>query len=331
MVDIGKRNVLKAAALAAAGTAAGCAAIGPEPSRREPAAKRALSLGTSPPGGGFTVYGAAFAATVNELELSLEIQPVNTKGSTDNIPLLEQGKLALGLVGGEPAFEALSGVGRPPAALRIVSPMYSSAGMFVVRGDGNIRSISDLKGKPVVFGARGSGLIVLARYVLDGMGLDMDRDFQASYLDRSDIGVTMVQDGRAAALWGGGIGWPGFTAMAKSPSGARFVVPDETEATRILGKHSFLKRLSVPASTYPGQNAPIHSVGTWSVVMARADLDESVAYSLARAVHKGEAAITARVPSGVETRAANTLVAAPRSEYVHPGVLRYLREQGISR
>jgi len=36
----------------------------------------------------------------------------------------------------------------------------------------------------------------------------------------------MVQDGRAAALWGAGIGWPGFSAMAESPGGARFIAPD---------------------------------------------------------------------------------------------------------
>ena len=47
--------------------------------------------------------------------------------------------------------------------------------MFVVRGD----SIPDLRGKPVIFGARGSGLVILARYVLDGRGLDPARDFHA--------------------------------------------------------------------------------------------------------------------------------------------------------
>ena len=289
-----------------------------------------LTLGTSPPGGGFTPYGAAFAATVNELEPSVEIQPVNTKGSTENIPLLERGKLSLGLVGGEPAFEALAGVGRAPASLRIIAPMYSSAGMFVVRGDSPYASIGDLKGQPVVFGVRGSGLVVLARYAIDGMGLDMDRDFQAIYLDRSDEGVAMVQDGRAAALWGGGIGWPGFVNMAKSPGGARFVVPNEAETARILSKHGFLKRLTVPAGIYAGQQAPIHSVGTWSVVLSRADLDENVAHAIARAVHKGESAMAKRATSAQETRAANTLVAASRREHIHPGVLRCLRDAGLS-
>ena len=67
----------------------------------------------------------------------------------------------------------------------------------------------------MAFGARGSGLVILARYVLDGLDLDRDRDFQAIFLDQAGDGPKMVLDGRAAALWGGGTGWPGFAAVAR--------------------------------------------------------------------------------------------------------------------
>ena len=80
----------------------------------------------------------------------LEIEAVNTKGSTENVPLLESGSIDLGLVQGEAAMEALNGIGRPPANLRVLAAMYATAGMFVVRADSAYRSIDDLKGKPVV-------------------------------------------------------------------------------------------------------------------------------------------------------------------------------------
>jgi hypothetical protein len=91
-------------------------------------------------------------------------------------------------VQGEVVHEAMTGVGRPPADLRVLTAMYSTAGMFVVRADSHVRSIGDLRGQPVAFGARGSGLVILARYVLDGLGLDRDRDFQAVFLDRAGDG-----------------------------------------------------------------------------------------------------------------------------------------------
>jgi uncharacterized protein len=285
-----------------------------------------VTLGTATPGGGFPVYGQAIAETVAATDPSLAIETTHTKGSTENVPLLEAGRLDLGLVQGEVAYEALEGVGRPRADLRILAAMYSTPGMFVARGDSEYRAIRDLTGRYVAFGARGSGLVILARYVLDGLGLDQSRDFHAVFLDAAGDGPAMVLDGRVAALWGGGLGWPGFAAVARGPAGARFIAPDADGIRRILAKHAFLKPMTVPAGSYPGQTLPIDSVGSWSFIMARPSLADDVAYRLARALHRGEAALGQRLAQARETTAANTVAAAPRPDLIHAGARRYLRE-----
>lgn len=286
-------------------------------------------LGTATPGGGFPAYGAAFIDTVHEFDPSLSIEARNTKGSTENVPMLERGELDIGLVQGEVAYEVLTGVGRPPADLRIVAAMYSTPGMFVVRADSPARSIHDLVGKPVAFGARGSGLVILSRYLLDGLGLDQDRDFQAIYLDRAGDGPEMVLDGRAAALWGGGIGWPGFVKVASSPGGARFIAPSADEAKTIMAKHGFLKPLTAPPGSYPGQSAPIHSIGSWSFVMARPSLAPDIGYRIARALDRGQAAIATRLAQAAETTPANTVAALPTGAKLDAGVAKYLGEIGL--
>ncbi len=297
----------------------------------EGAAITRVILGTATPGGGFPLYGGAVVDAVHAADPSLVIEPRNTKGSTENVPLLEAGQLDLGLVQGEVAYEALSGIGRAPADLTILAAMYSTAGMFVVRADSPVRSIADLEGKPVAFGARGSGLVILARYVLDGMGLDRDKDFGAVFLDKAGDGPAMVLDGKVAALWGGGVGWPGFVAVAEAPAGARFIAPTADEAARIRAKHAFLKPLTVAPGSYPGQTKPIESVGSWSFIMARPGLDDAVAYRLSRALHLAQADLAKRLDQARETTAANTAAAAPRLELIHPGVLRYLREIAVVR
>jgi uncharacterized protein len=291
--------------------------------------KTQVILGTATPGGGFPLYGDAVTAVVNEVDASLALEPRNTKGSIENIPLLEAGRLDIALVTGEPAYEAFAGIGRPRTELKILAAMYSTPGMFVLRADNPARSIGDLKGKPVAFGAGGSGLVILARYVLDGIGLDPDKDFQAVYLDHAGDGPAKVLDGRVAALWGGGLGWPGFAAVAKSPGGARFIAPDAGEAARIRAKHSFLKAMTVPAGSYAGQTAPIASIGSWSFILARPSLGDDVAYRLARALHRGEEELGKRLAQARETTAANTAAAAPGRDLIHPGALRYLKEAGI--
>ncbi len=288
-----------------------------------------IVLGTATPGGGFPLYGAALVETVHEADPALVITPRNTKGSTENVPLLEAGKLDIALVQGEVAYEALSGIGRPPADLKIIAAMYSTPGMFVVRADSSYRAIGDLRGKAVAFGARGSGLVILARYVLDGIGLDQQKDFDAVYLDRAGDGPAMVMDGRVAALWGGGIGWPGFTAVAQGPAGGRFIAPSSEESARIRAKHAFLKPMTIAAGSYPGQDTAIASVGSWSFVLARPTLDDDTAYALARALQRGEDAFAKRLPQARDSTAANTVAAAPRAELIHPGVRRYLHEIGL--
>ena len=291
--------------------------------------KTTISLGTATPGGGFPLYGNAFAEVMNAADATLAIEPRNTKGSNDNIPLLEAGGLDIALVAGEPSYEAFMGIGRPATRLKILTAMYSSPGMFVVRADSPYKTIRDLVGKPVAFGAKGSGLPILSRYTLDGLGLKQDEDFQSIYLDRAGDGPAMVLDGRAAALWGAGIGWPGFTALAASPGGARFIAPDASEIAQIKAKHSFLKPLTVPAGSYPGQNDPINALGSWSFVLARENLPDDVAYRLARTLHGAEGELCKKLPQACETTAANTVAAAPNVELIHPGVMKYFREIGV--
>jgi TRAP transporter TAXI family solute receptor len=291
--------------------------------------KTTITLGTATPGGGFPLYGNAFAEVMNEIDPTLSIEPRNTKGSNENIPLLEEGKLDIALVAGEPSYEAFMGIGRPATRLKILTAMYSSPGMFVVRADSPYKTIRDLVGKPVAFGAKGSGLPILSRYLLDGLGLKQDEDFQSIYLDRAGDGPAMVLDGRAAALWGAGIGWPGFKTMSESPGGARFIAPDAEEIARIRAKHTFLKPLTIPAGSYPTQSAPINSLGSWSFVLARESLPDGVAYRLAKSLHGAESPLCKKLPQACETTAANTVAAAPKLELIHPGVLKYFREIGV--
>jgi len=238
-------------------------------------------LGTATPGGGFPLYGAAFAETVNQSDPTLVVEPRNTKGSTENIPLLEAGQLDIALVTGEPAYEAFEGIGRARSALKIVTAMYSTAGMFAVASDSPARSIGDLTGKPVAFGARGSGLVILSRYVLDGLCLDQDKDFQAIYLDRAGDGPAMVLDGRAAALWGGGVGWPGFAAVAQADgrfiAGRKFVASaiDFPATVQMAGEELFPAPVREKAKAWHWGN---HSLVTLHLALRHAPAYRAAAF-----------------------------------------------------
>jgi hypothetical protein len=249
-----------------------------------------LILGTAAAGGTFVLYAQALMDVLRSVDSLLEIHGKPTKGSGENVRLLEAGDVDLALVSGEVAHEVMAGLNRPAGKLKVVTVMYSTPGMFVVLADSRYRSILQLKGRPVVWNLKGSGFAVQARYVMDGIGLDMEKDFEPIWIDDLAEGPAMVLDGRAAALWGGGSGWPGFRTVMASRDGGRFIAPDAGEIQRILARHKFLKPISQPAGSYPGQDAAITSVGSWSFVMVRPGLDDAVAERLAKALHQAEGA-----------------------------------------
>ncbi len=284
-----------------------------------------ITFGTATELGGVTTYGQALIAAMRSVDPLLEIQTIPTKGVLENVSLLESGELDIGLAYGEVAYELFMGVGRSPTKLKVISAMYSTPGMFVVRADSRFHRIADLKDRPVVWGGRNSAPAVQARYAMDGLGLDIDKDFRAIYTDSLAEGSAMVVEGRAAALWGSGVRWAGFVQVAGSTRGARFVVPDFGEIERIHNKHNFLMRLTVPGGLYRGQYDPIDTVGSWSFILARADLDESVGYRLASSLYKIDR-VGASSRQLAETTPRNTLAAIPGPDVLQQGVIGFYKK-----
>ena len=286
-----------------------------------------ISLGTATPGGGFPLYGDAAAAAVNETDTSLLVQTRNTAGSAENIRLLEAGELDMALVAGEPAYEAFAGIGRAASDLKIVAAIYSSPGMFAVRRDSTAKSVRDLVGKPIAWGTRASGITLLGKYVMDGLGLDREKDFEPYFLDKAADGPGMVADGKVAAQWGAGIGWPGFSAITNA--GGRLIGLSADEIDTVQAKHTFLKAIVVKAGSYAGQTEPVLAVGSWSYILGGVTLKDDVAYRFARALDLAHARLVELVEQGAETTPENTVAAAPDLQRIHTGVLRYLADKGV--
>ena len=159
-----------------------------------------LKFATGGEGGGFVVYASAFVDAVKWANPKIGVRPLPTRGSVDNVPLLEAGTVDIGLVFGEMAQELFNPKSGAPTQLKVITTAYSSAGMFVVRADSRYRTIKDLMGRPVVWNGRGSGLALQGRYVMEGLGLDPEKDFEAIYTEQLVDGPAMILEGRASAL-----------------------------------------------------------------------------------------------------------------------------------
>ena len=84
--------------------------------------KTKVVLGTATPGGGFPAYGWPYAEVLNATDPTLDIEPINTKGSGENVGRIEDGSLDIALATGEVTYEAVNGIGRAPCRnIRIIS------------------------------------------------------------------------------------------------------------------------------------------------------------------------------------------------------------------
>ncbi|WP_300655025.1 TAXI family TRAP transporter solute-binding subunit [Hydrogenophaga sp.] len=280
-----------------------------------PAAWRPLRLGTSTPGGGFSQYDELLQTVLNRRQGRDWLHARPTRGTVDNLDLLQRGELDMALIQGTSADEVLQK--GPAGGLCILYAMYPSPGMLAVPRASAARRLEDLAGKPVVFGVRTSGLVALARQVFTGIGLDIDRDFKAIYVERAADSPRIVLTGEADALWGAGEGWPGFVQVAQSPGGARFIGPSPAQIPGILARYPLLKGMEVPAQSYPGIESPLPTVGSVNLILARADLDDARAAAFVEAMQQAGPELTAALPQAHFSTLANTLASAPARELLH--------------
>jgi TRAP transporter TAXI family solute receptor len=158
--------------------------------------QRPILLGTSTLGGGFALYGETVEAVLNRRAGRMLLKARATRGTTENIRMLERGDLDAALIQGTSASEVFER-GIAESRLRILFAMYPSPGMMAVPSASSARRLDDLVGQQVVFGVRTSGLVTLARQVFSGIGRDIDRDFHAIYVEQAAESPQIVIDGRA--------------------------------------------------------------------------------------------------------------------------------------
>jgi TRAP transporter TAXI family solute receptor len=144
-----------------------------------------IRIGTSERGGTFHSQGLALKAI---LERQPSLAPVEvldaTSASIENANRLHAGAIEFGFMAsnwigrarnGEPPFRA-------PIEIRMAAPMNAGPLFFITRAPSPIRSVGDLRGKRLVVGAAGSGMVQHAHTIFDVLGLRFE-EFEPVYLD----------------------------------------------------------------------------------------------------------------------------------------------------
>ncbi|WP_247873155.1 TAXI family TRAP transporter solute-binding subunit [Azospirillum sp. TSH64] len=254
-----------------------------------------------------------------------------SNGSVDNVEMLRAGTVEAGFAQADVAYWAYSGTGsftgkRPFTELRSLGMLYAEAIQIVVRSDGFIDRMADLKGRSISVGEEGSGTLVEARLILDAYGLS-----------ESTITPLYLKPGTAADRLAKGeldgffmVG--GYPVAAVSDVAARVpirLVPlDGEPADRLLRGQRFYIEQEIPANAYPG-SAPTPTLSLGAELLTRADRDPDLIYGVVRALwHENTRRVLADGhPQGRNFDPARAV--ANVSVPLHPGAERFYREAGL--
>lgn len=292
--------------------------------------RKFVTIGTAPGGGAFAQVGNAIANTLdaNKGDSQLEVTAQGTKGSKENIRLLDAGEIDFGMANAAIAYFATRGEGTWEKFydIRAVATMAPNIGIFVTTADTGIKKMADLKGKRVVMGPAGAGFDFFLKPLLEVHGLTYDDldVINASYLEA----VELINDGKAdAAFMGGAVPIPAVIQLSATQD-VVFVEFDEAAPKKLMEQHPFYFPVTIPAAKYDALEEDIQGINVGNMeLVTHKDVDEETVYQVTKLLHQNRDKVAEQHPAG-KALADKNITRNTGTEF-HPGAIRYFKEVGI--
>ena len=285
-------------------------------------AAQEIHLGTSTVGGIYYSIGVPITQVVNKYMPDVHVTPEITSGSTENIRLLGQGKLELGLTVPFKTVEAMEG--KPPFTqkipLRTVIRTVPVVNLFVVMANSDIKSIPDLKGKRVNLGQPG-GLDENAFGAIDAYGMTK-KDIKWSVTGVAQ-GVEGLKDGKFDAV----ITTIPLINQLKATHDIRILFPDEAHIDKMTAKVKGWSKWLMPAGTIKGMDKPVLVPDFGSQLTCLEGASPDLIYKITKNLveHLDEM----RAMFAPYRDLSKELAASPVGVPLHPGAVKYFKEAGL--
>ena len=288
-----------------------------------------LSIGTAPLGGAFAQVGGALAEVLNAAkgENNWNAQAQGTKGSQENIRLLDREKIEFAMSNAAITYFAVRGEGSwdKKYDVRAVMTLAPNVEMFITKQNSGISKLADLKGKSVVVGPAGAGFKMFLEPILAAHGVSY-ADFTPLHAGQSSA-VDMLSDGAAAAAFLGGAVPTGSITQACSTHDIFFVPFEEVSKTELIEKYTFFQPATIAPDKYSDLKEAYHGLNVGSMhVITRADLDEETVYQVTKTLYENRAAVIEKHPAG---RAIEKNAPVDTGVQFHPGAIRFYQDIGI--
>ncbi|MGI9420033.1 MAG: TAXI family TRAP transporter solute-binding subunit [Geminicoccaceae bacterium] len=317
-------------------------AFGPAPkSEAQSKERQTYRLGTATPGGTSHPVGVTLSALI-KLKLlpdeAIDLDVVSTKGSAENIGLLRTDEVQFAILTRLDAHHAWTGTGPfadqgPDRKLRAVTSLQRSARHFVIRKDfvetGTLGDFANLRGRRISLGRSASGTRVKHDVLFAHLGIDIDKDFILEDLgDAASARAFAAGDIDGMGL-SGGVPVPALaTALRELGDEAVLLTVTDEQMAAANGSLDLWSRATVPAGTYPGQNADIPTIASSNILAVSSDVPDDHVYDITRTIFDYLPFLHQLLPATKDIALEDAVTGLPMP--IHPGALRYYSDVGVA-
>lgn len=295
-------------------------------------------LNTASTGGTYHPVGTAIA-TLSKVKLlpteGFSLTAVNSAGSGANVQALASGAADFAILQGLYGSYAATGTGpvsEPQENLQAVSMLWQNVEQFLLSNDlvdgGTVSDMMAAKGEAVAMGKENSGTLGSNQVLLEGLGMDFANDFAFVYAGYGPS-VDAMADGQAVAAGiPSGVPTSAITKLM-STNGDKFTLLSVTadEATKMDAGRELWTPYTIPAGTYPGQDADVETVAQPNFLAVNASVDENHVYLLTKTLFENLPFLQAIHPATQAMSIEAALAGLPVP--LHAGAARYFAEVGV--
>jgi uncharacterized protein len=289
-----------------------------------------LTIGANPAGTHVYAVAAGLAKVLQEEEqIRTTIRPFS--GSSVYLPLLERGEMALGLnisIDSYLSYNGLPPYGQPMKNLRLLGMMFPLPIMYMVRGDSDIRSVDDLRGKRVVITFRANAALAqLHRGILATGGLT-DSDVVPVVVAGLPEAMRMLTEGRADAVPTGLNTALALQVNSTISGGIRYITLGADEAKLAETMPGSRPETIMPGPNVVGVPEPIRVSLIVDYLNTGTHLSDDQAYRIIKAIHGNWDELRKEYVQIRETPA-EAVAPSDNLHPYHPGAVRYYQEAGL--
>ncbi|MCR5293903.1 MAG: TAXI family TRAP transporter solute-binding subunit [Lachnospiraceae bacterium] len=289
-----------------------------------------LTMGTGGESGTYYAFGGVLANFIGQ-NTGVKINVVSSGGSAANISDIVLNKtVELATVQSDVMTYAYNGTNSfaetgAMSDFRVLGALYAET-VQMVTCDPSLTSVADLAGKNVCVGDVGSGTYYNTIDVLAAYDMTLE-DITPIYQSFGDS-TESLKDGKIdAAFICAGAPTTAVTDLSTAKSVYLISIDDE-HMEKLLADCPWYASLTIPGGTYQGFDEDAVTITVKATLIASADMDEEVAYTITKTIFDGAEAIAALHGKGAELSCefATDGIAVP----FHAGAAKYFAEKGIT-